>query len=61
MFNTKSAPKSCSCDQCKRGKGTRSGKKLMKLDERVFRHASKISLNKGEPAIYAAPMGGYYD
>lgn len=60
-MNTKATPKSCSCSQCKRGKGTKPGKQLMKMDERAYRHASKIDLMKGRDDLLPAPRGGYYD
>lgn len=57
----KETPKSCSCGCCKRGKHSKYGKILVKYDERKFRHASKIKLNKGEEVVYASPIGNYYD
>jgi len=57
----KQTPKSCSCQQCKHGKGTKSGKKEMKLDERAFRHQSNTALKRGTEDIPAAPVGNYYD
>lgn len=66
-MSNKQSPKSCSCQQCKFGKGTRAGKKEMKCDERAFRHGQntqtrKAMLNDLEEAdISAAPKGNYYD
>lgn len=60
-MKNKATPKSCSCTQCKRGKASSRGKALMKLDERAYRHASKINLMKGREVIEPAPIGGYYD
>ena len=57
----KQTPKSCSCSQCKRGKHSKSGHKLMAYDERKFRHAQKIALAKGKNDISVAPIGNYYD
>jgi hypothetical protein len=57
----KQTPKSCGCRQCRFGKGTKAGSKEMKRDERAFRHASKIALNKGQEDIIPAPIGNYYD
>jgi hypothetical protein len=56
----KSTPKSCSCNQCKRGKHG-GAKDLVRYDERKFRHAQKIALNKGVEEIQIAPKGNYYD
>lgn len=62
MTNTKGTPKSCSCSHCIRGKHTASGHSLMKADERAYRHAAKIALNKQEdPIIAVGPKGNYYD
>ena len=60
-MSQKQTPKSCSCGQCKRGKHSKSGRCLMKLDERAFRHNAKIALNKGAEDIGIAPKGNYYD
>lgn len=60
-MSQKQTPKSCSCSQCKRGKGTKSGKELMKLDERAFRHNQKVALQKSNGDYSAAPVGNYYD
>lgn len=60
MTNTKSTPKSCSCEQCKRGKHG-GAKDIVKADERAYRHAAKIALAKGNAFIPLAPMGNYYD
>ncbi len=56
----KGTAKSCSCSMCKRGKHG-GAKDLVKYDERRFRHACKIALNKGEEVITVAPKGNYYD
>jgi hypothetical protein len=61
MMSQKQTPKSCSCQNCKRGKCTNSGKAEMKRDERAFRHNQKIALNKSNGDYSAAPVGGYYD
>lgn len=58
---TKQTAKSCSCGQCTRGKHTKSGHEMMRLDERKFRHNAKIALNKGAEDIGIAPKGNYYD
>ena len=58
---TKMTPKSCSCSQCKRGKHSKAGKQMMKLKERAFRHAQKISLALNNGNYVAAPSGGYFD
>lgn len=57
----KVTPKSCSCQQCKRGKSSTKGQFVKKVDERAYRHASKISLMKGSELIAGAPIGNYYD
>jgi len=58
---TKQTPKSCSCSQCRRGKHTRSGRALIRYDERKFRHGCKIALKKGAEEIGIVPIGNYYD
>ena len=60
-MSTKQTPKSCSCGQCKRGKRSEGGHYFMKYDERAFRHAQKVALNRNDGNYSAAPMGGYYD
>lgn len=57
----KATPKSCSCGTCRRGKASRRGNALLKLDERAYRHASKIALLKGREDLSPAPKGNYYD
>jgi hypothetical protein len=57
----KQTPKSCSCEACKRGKHTVRGHKLMRYEERAYRHHVKIMLAKGSEPTTAAPRGGYYD
>lgn len=58
---TKQTPKSCSCEQCKRGKASVSGKKKMKLDERAYRHRANQAVRSGKEDVLAAPVGNYYD
>lgn len=60
-MGTKQTPKSCSCESCKRGKSSVSGKKLMKLDERAYRHGANVQVRKGLEPSSAAPIGNYYD
>jgi hypothetical protein len=60
-MSTKQTPKSCSCGQCKRGKGTKYGKIRMKQDERSFRHKMKQNLKMSKGEYYAAPIGNYFD
>ena len=60
-MSTKATPKSCSCQHCKRGKHSKYGSQMVKLDERAYRHNAKIAINKGEEAIQLAPKGNYYD
>lgn len=60
-MNTKATPKSCSCKTCRRGKASSAGKAMMRIDERAYRHASKIALTKGREDLTPAPVGGYYD
>ena len=57
----KQTPKSCSCTQCRRGKGTKTGKFFMKREERAFRHESKVALAKGNEVVGVAPRGDYND
>lgn len=52
----KATPKSCSCCQCKFAKHTRRGNKLIKLEERSFRHASNQALRQGKEDLL--PAGG---
>lgn len=53
-------PKSCSCAQCKRGKGTKAGKQAMKRDERAFRHKANLATKQGTE-VPVVPIGNYYD
>lgn len=46
MLNTKVSPKSCSCQNCLRGKHTKAGHYMMKCDERANRRAVKNELDK---------------
>lgn len=57
----KQTPKSCGCFSCRRGKSSKAGKKMMKSEERSFRHHTKVALNKGREDIAAAPHGSYTD
>ena len=68
----KVSPKSCSCQQCMRGKHTKAGHYMMKCDERANRHAVKCELDKlrgkeynlcwiDELNIPTVPIGNYYD
>lgn len=63
--NTKQSPKSCSCSACRRGKGSRSGKQMMRLDQRSFRRYATMILLRwrdcGDDTPPAAPRGGHYD
>lgn len=64
--NTKQTPKSCSCNQCRRGIHTPGGRFMRKADERSYRHNAKIALNNlGEDLdkeiFNSAPIGNYYD
>jgi hypothetical protein len=66
ITNTKHTPKSCSCQQCIRGKHTAGGHTLVKADERAYRHAAKIALahiggDLDEEIFQSAPIGNYYD
>ncbi len=60
MTNTKATPKSCSCQQCRRGKHG-GAKDIVKADERAYRHSMKIRLAEGNEDIMLAPKGNYYD
>jgi hypothetical protein len=69
----KSTPKSCSCQQCKRGKSTDCGHAAMRYDNRCNRHAAKTELDKLKNQVYnedlvwdvvndvTVPIGNYYD
>lgn len=65
--NTKQTPKSCSCNQCRRGIHTPGGRFMRKTDERSYRHNTKIALHKlGDEDLdteifNSAPIGNYYD
>jgi hypothetical protein len=62
MSHNKATPKSCSCAQCKRGKGTTAGKQRMKLDERAHRHASNLATRQGREVLPPpGPVGNYFD
>lgn len=68
-------PKSCSCQQCMRGKHTKTGHFLMNKDERSNRRAVKTDLDKFRGVSYnmvvvdeledlvinTVPQGNYYD
>lgn len=58
---TKQTPKSCSCQQCQRGKHSANGHFFMKKVERAFRHAQKIALRLGRGGYSPAPIGNYFD
>ena len=60
----KATVKSCSCTACKRGKGSKGGNCVMKLEERAARHAVKVALKKQNPdevVIAPAHRGSYTD
>lgn len=59
-MSTKATPKSCSCAQCKASKSSRRVKKIMKLEERAFRHNQKINLTTSNGQYDAAPHGDRY-
>jgi hypothetical protein len=63
MTNTKATPKSCSCQHCRRGKGSSAGRCAMRRDERAFRHAANVRLRLAgaDAELLPAPRGGYYD
>ena len=66
VTNTKHTPKSCNCEQCKRGKHSSKGHAMLKADERAYRHAAKIALAHLDEDLDAdifnsAPIGNYYD
>lgn len=57
---SKETPKSCSCHGCKASKGCKGVQIIMKKEERAFRHARKIALNKHGDSYFIAPRGGRY-
>lgn len=57
----KATPKSCSCRTCKKGKGTATQKKLMRLEERAFRRGVKRALLAGKELDRIVPYGDYRD
>jgi hypothetical protein len=64
--NTKQTPKSCSCNQCKRGIHTPGGRYMRKADEHSYRHATKIALARlgddlDSEIFNSGPIGNYYD
>jgi len=60
-MSTKATPKSCSCRACRRGKSSKSGKQMMKADERAFRHSQNAALKCGKGGYSPAPIGNYFD
>jgi hypothetical protein len=60
-MSAKQSPKSCSCDACKRGKGTKPGKYRMKRMERAMRTQWRNQRLQPEPEVAPAPMGNYFD
>jgi hypothetical protein len=62
ITNTKQTPKSCSCEQCRRGRASGCGNYMVKYDQRAYRHEAKIKLAKEEdPVLLTGPIGNYYD
>lgn len=65
--SNKYTAKSCSCQQCMRGKHSSAGHTCIKADQRAYRHDAKIQLAKLDPedldacVIQSAPIGNYYD
>jgi len=57
----KTTPKSCSCRSCRKGKGTNTQKRLMRLEERAFRRGVRRSLRAGHELTQIVPYGGYRD
>lgn len=68
----KLSPKSCSCQQCTRGKHSPGGQIMLKADERSLRHSQKIKLDAAVKYSYnidsledlnidVVPIGNYYD
>lgn len=57
----KLAPKSCSCQQCKRGKSSKAGKLLMRCMERSLRTKWRTQRLQDDPVVGPAPMGNYFD
>lgn len=57
----KMTPKSCGCRSCRRGKGSKYGKQVLKSAERTYRHSAKIALGKGREDVASVPYGGYTD
>ena len=57
----KQAPKSCSCNACKRGKSSKAGKYLMNRMERAIRTAWRNQRTKTDPVVSPAPVGNYFD
>ena len=60
-MSSKGTPKSCSCRSCRRGKGSKRGNAMMKQNERAFRHAQKVAINKSSGMYDVAPIGNYFD
>lgn len=65
--SNKHTPKSCSCEGCRRGKHSSSGRDNLKHDQRAYRHDAKIKLANLDPedldacVIQSAPIGNCYD
>lgn len=51
----KATPKSCACRQCTWAKHTTGGKKIVKLEERTYRHNAKLAVAKDPEAADILP------
>lgn len=57
----KLSPKSCSCEQCKRGKASKFGKYMMNRMDRAIRTAWRNQRLKEDPVVLPAPIGNRFD
>ena len=57
----KLSPKSCSCQSCKRGKGSKAGKFLMRCMDRTLRMRWRAQRLQDDPVVSPAPVGNYFD
>jgi hypothetical protein len=58
MTNSKATPKSCKCYACRHCVSTKARKPKHTQEQRAYRHAARVALNKSDdPIIDAAPHG----
>jgi len=57
----KQTPKSCSCEQCRRGKSSKGGKYMINRMERSIRTIWRNQRLQLDPVVSPAPTGNYFD